>query len=97
MPTRGRLKITNHEALKIIPKGTEAQFTLDHSSLVKVKKSVMTGADVRVVYFDGHSFTELGRGVKNNWNSDSSTVFFDLVKDVGVGKTAQGYFLYYGI
>jgi hypothetical protein len=62
---RVAIKVTNNSADDELPIGYSVWLTFEHATLVSDSKSLQSGDDVRVVYWDAESevWTELDRGV----------------------------------
>jgi len=73
------------------------KMAFDHSSLVSAGKSQSDGDDVRIVYYNGATNTELSRAIadSSSWNSGSSTLMFKLETAIGANSYDDGYYLYY--
>lgn len=90
------IDIKNNQSLSIIKAGSNVIFTLDHQSLVKEKKSLPSGNDINIVFFDGHSFQQVPRQVVNKWNNSDTIISFKLIKNLNEKNSTVRYFLYYG-
>jgi type II secretory pathway pseudopilin PulG len=71
---------------------------LNHASLVAAGKSLASGDDVRVRYWNGSAYSELDRVLDptSAWNTSSTTLWFALQAPIAAGATDANYFLYYG-
>ena len=80
------------------PSGYSVALTFDHASLVLAGKSLGSGDDVRVAFYNGLSWVELDRLLDpaSSWNSATTTVWFKTQAAIGAGSSDSNYFLYYG-
>jgi len=94
---RKQLTVTNVAAFPL-PSGYSLHLSLDHSSLVAAGQSLASGDDVRIVYWDGFTNTELDRVNESNWNSmiASTQIWFRTQVVIPEGGADSGYFIYYG-
>lgn len=71
--------------------------TIDHAALVTSGLSINDGSDVRIVRWDGTSWTELDRVVDpdTTWDSTTTTLWFRSQDPIGVASTIS-YWLYFG-
>ncbi|MDO8513543.1 MAG: acyltransferase family protein [bacterium] len=90
------ITIKNNQSVTMIKSGTPVLLSINHRQLVQDQKSLISGNDIRILFFDGHSFHDIPRQIVNNWNSDNSLVSFQLSNNIGANKTSLQYFLYYG-
>ncbi|MFQ5922440.1 MAG: beta strand repeat-containing protein, partial [Anaerolineales bacterium] len=97
-----RAPITVSAGASAIPANYPTRFQFDHAGLVTATKSLASGDDARIVYWNGSTWTELDRIVFNDginsssWNSATSTVMFKTVNGIAASGTDTGYYLYYG-
>jgi signal peptidase I len=81
--------------------GTPDEYTvavaLDHAALVTAGLALADGSDVRVVRWDGSSWTELHRVLDDgaSWNDPAATFLFRTTEPVAA-QTTSTYWLYYG-
>lgn len=73
-------------------------YTFDHAALVSGGKSLASGADVRVYYYNGSVFTELSRSLdlSSSWNSATTKIWFASQASIANSGTDNHYYLYYG-
>jgi len=90
---RKQLNITNN-AGTTISTGTEVNFTINHASLVTSGKSLASGNDLRIVYWDGGSNTEVARVNEGDWNSNTE-IWFKTQASISASATDSGYYVYY--
>lgn len=78
--------------------GYAVALTFNHASLVSVGKSLASGDDVRVRYWNGTSMVELDRVVDptSAWNLATTTIWFPLQAAIAANGTVNNYYLYYG-
>jgi len=67
----------------------------NHSLYVEDKKSKADGGDLRIVYYENESYTELPVIISEP-NTSKTRLFFLPVNDVEAGGKDESYFLYYG-
>ena len=81
-----------------IPSGYSVSVTLDHAALVSDGKSLANGDDLRVVHWDGSSWTELDRVLEplSAWNDASTQIWFALVDPIAASSSDSTYYLHYG-
>ncbi len=92
---RLNVQIVTSDAL---PAGYSLSFTLDHQSLVSNGKSLASGNDVRVAYWNGSAWSELDRvlAIGSSWNSTTTTLYFRTATAIGASTTSTDYYLYFG-
>ncbi|KPJ58334.1 MAG: hypothetical protein AMJ46_14325, partial [Latescibacteria bacterium DG_63] len=89
-------------ASKDVPIGYPIKLTFDHASLYIDGKSQIDGDDIRIVYWNGSSWTELDRTLFNNnltnsdWNLSNTTILFKAQADIPAGTSENNYYIYYG-
>jgi hypothetical protein len=78
--------------------GDVGSIVIDHAAWVDDERMLADGNDVRVLFYDGASYTELGRALApaNEWNEDDTEIFFELAQDLAGDTTVTGYWLYFG-
>ncbi len=80
-----------------IAAGTPTRIDLRHNDIVTQGKSLATGDDVRLVFFDGSAANEIDRMNDSPWNvSNATELWFALQRSVPAQSTDDGYALYYG-
>lgn len=84
--------VTSVDAL---PTNYSVAVDLDHAALVTAGRSLASGNDVRVVSFDGTSWTELDRRLdtSSSWNSASTRLWWRLPAAVAAGTATARVFL----
>ncbi|HYU07346.1 MAG TPA: DUF2341 domain-containing protein, partial [Thermoplasmata archaeon] len=93
-----RQRITVTAASASLPTGYSVSVTLNHASLVSAGKSLLSGDDVRTVYWSGSAWTELDRilGDGSAWNIASTTIWLKTQAAIGASSSDDNYYLYYG-
>jgi MSHA biogenesis protein MshQ len=78
--------------------GYAVSFAFDHLTEATASRSLPSGNDVRVVYWNGTSWVELDRiaDPDSAWNLSSSEIWFKTQSAVAVNGTDTNYYLYYG-
>ena len=91
------LTITNNSA-SALPAGYSVSLSLDHFTLVEAGKSLASGNDVRIVYWNGATNTELDRVNEGVWNTKgtNATIWFKTQAAIAGSGTDNNYYLYYG-
>lgn len=96
---RRQLTITNRSP-SVLPKTYEIKLTFDHQKLVSEGKSLANGDDIRVVYFNGVSFSQIDRyldPLASGWNQTDTTIWFRLQEPISSAPGASDkYAIYYG-
>jgi hypothetical protein len=100
-----RARITVSAGSSAIPANYPTRFTFNHAGLVSGGKSLASGNDARILYWNGSTWTELSRILFNDgpagqasstWNAASTTLFFKTVAGISASGSDTGYYLYYG-
>ncbi len=78
--------------------GYAVALAFNHASLVTAGKSLASGDDVRVRYWNGTSMVELDRVVDpmSAWNTAATRIWFSLQAPIAASGTVNNYYLYYG-
>lgn len=81
-----------------LPAGTLASLQFDHAALVTAGTSQADGDDVRLVYWNGTSYAELGRSLAtgSSWNQPTTRITFRTAAPIAASASDSGYYLYYG-
>jgi hypothetical protein len=91
-----RLPLTvQNTASSSLPVRYSVQATVDTAHWIGLQQMLASCADLRVVYFDGASSTQLDR-VVNSCNTSQTEVWFALQRSIPAGSSDNGYYLYYG-
>jgi cellulose synthase/poly-beta-1,6-N-acetylglucosamine synthase-like glycosyltransferase len=85
-------------ATDAVEAGYSVSLTFDHASLVSASKALASGQDVRVVHYDGSTYTELDRALDplSSWNDANTQIWFALVDPITASGSDGNYYLYYG-
>lgn len=92
--TRELIRLENN-TLAVMPAGSIAEITLDTASLISQGKMQNTEDDLHLVYWDGGQLVEITSDV-SAFNTDSTTVRFQLQQSIATQTFAENYFIYYG-
>lgn len=94
---REQLTITNNSGSPL-PSGYSVCVSLDHSPLVEAGKSLSNGDDIRIVYWNGSTSTELDRVNESSWHTPGTDaqIWFKVQADIAGSGTDNNYFIYYG-
>jgi uncharacterized delta-60 repeat protein len=81
-----------------IPSAYSVSFTFDHAALVLAGKSLSSGDDVRILYWNGSWYDELDRFLDpgSSWDSATTKIWFQTRAGVGASSSDANYALYYG-
>jgi hypothetical protein len=93
-----RKAITISAGSTAVPTGYSVPLAFDHAVLVDAGRSLAGGNDVRVLYWNGASWTELDRVLDraSSWNTASTTIWFKTQAAIAANGSATGYYLHYG-
>lgn len=93
---RRKLVVTNNQTSTSLDSGYVVVFSdFNHSSEVSGSQSLASGDDVRVVYWDGSTNTELDR-IGDDWNTTTPDIVFRTQADVAADSDSdESYWLYY--
>jgi hypothetical protein len=96
-PYRRCVTVTNASATTPLPAGYSVSATIDHASLVTAGRSLDTGADVRVLYWNGGGWLELDRVVdpSSAWNSGTTVLWFKTQAIIPTSAVDANYYIYY--
>ncbi|MGH2405216.1 MAG: hypothetical protein ACRDGN_12250 [bacterium] len=80
------------------PIGYSLPLTFDHAALVAAGKSLSSGNDVRVLYWNGVSWVELDRVLdpQSTWNQAATKIWFKTQAALSANSTDNRYYVYYG-
>ncbi|HXX87911.1 MAG TPA: hypothetical protein VEH86_05650 [Candidatus Acidoferrum sp.] len=94
---RRLITITNNAASSLTS-GYSCNMTLDTASLVSAGKMLLNGNDLRIVNWNGNSWTEIDRDIISGTMDTSATqVWFRTQATIGPSPSAANdYYLYYG-
>jgi len=81
-----------------VPTEYSVRIEFDHAALVAAGKSLSSGDDIRIVYWNGSTWTELDRRLddQSNWDSTTTQVWFRTQAAINADETVDDYYLYYG-
>ena len=93
-----RMAATVSTGSNAITRGYSVSVTFDHASLVSGGKSLASGDDIRVTYWNGSGWTELDRVLdpSSSWNSATTTVWFQAQAAVAAWGADTNYTINYG-
>jgi hypothetical protein len=96
-----RKKITVSAGSAGVPSGYSASVTFDHAALVNAvpsSKSLASGDDIRILHWDGSTWTELDRMLDpgSAWNNSSTKIWFKTQAAINANTSDENYYLYYG-
>ncbi|MGQ0550853.1 MAG: hypothetical protein ACT4PY_14420 [Armatimonadota bacterium] len=80
------------------PTGYSLPLTFDHAALVLAGKSLSSGNDMRVLYWNGAIWVELDRVLdpQSAWNQATTKIWFKTQGALTANSTTNSYYLYYG-
>src|SRR5437588_12902126 len=99
---REQITVTAGSAVPTTSLPYAVALTFNHAALVTAGKSLTSGDDVRVRYWNGTTMVELDRildptpSAPSAWNTASTTIWFGLQAPIAAGRTDNNYYLYYG-
>lgn len=93
---RQKITVQNNSA-NLLPAHSSVSLDLDHFSLVSASKSLSSGNDIRIVYFDGSTWQNLARINSTAWNTNGSPtkIWFATQQDIAASASSDSYYLYY--
>ncbi len=93
-----RKSLTITAGADALPADYSVKRTFDHGAQVAVGKSLASGDDVRLTYWNGTSEVPLDRvlGPGATWNQATTTLWFKLSAALAAFGSDANYFLYYG-
>ncbi len=90
------ITVRNSESFITLPEDQLVSFYFNHKDLVESRKSLTSGNDIRIVFWDGENFSDLDYWLLSNWNSDKTTLGFKVKESLKPGEESKRYLLYYG-
>ncbi|MBN1793027.1 DUF2341 domain-containing protein [Candidatus Woesearchaeota archaeon] len=93
---RSMINVTNNDGSTALQAGHTVNFTLNHSGLVSQGKSLSSGNDVRVTYYNGTSHVEIDRINLSAWNTATTVIAFRLQESLPASSVGANYTVYYG-
>jgi hypothetical protein len=93
-----RQQITITAGTTAVPTSYSVRVQFDHAALVTGSKSLSSGNDIRIVYWNGSGWTELDRRLddQSSWNSTTTQVWFRTQAAIGASASDSNYYIYYG-
>ena len=91
---RKHVTVTNNIGTTL-SSGYSVCLTMDTATLVSSSKMLANGDDLRIVYWDGDTFTELDRDIIH-MNTGSTQIWFKTQIDISPDSTDDSYDMYYG-
>jgi len=93
-----REKITVAAGSVNTPTQYSVRIQFNHAALVTATKSLSSGNDIRIVYWNGSTWTELDRRLddQSSWNSATTQVWFRTQAAVNANQRDDNYYIYYG-
>ncbi len=93
---RERIEVTT--ATTAAPDGYTVPVTFDHAAMVAAGTALASGDDVRVVRWDGSTWTELDRVLDDLsvWDAADTTVWFRTATPIAADTTDVSYWLHHG-
>lgn len=84
-------------AKQALPADYSVSFYINHKRWVSQGRSLKDGSDVRIVHFNGVTFTEVSRVVDgaSDWNHPRSHIWFSVAAPVPALSEDTGYFIYF--
>ncbi|KKQ93639.1 MAG: hypothetical protein UT66_C0030G0008 [candidate division CPR2 bacterium GW2011_GWC1_39_9] len=93
---RQKIIVKNGESFASLLKGKNIGVNFDHASLIKEKKSLKNGTDLRLVYWDGSNFNNVIFWLNGPLGSSQAPIIFEVAESIAPGQEDGNYFLYYG-
>lgn len=92
-----RQKVTITAGSAQVPTGYTVSSTFNHANLVTNSKSLSSGNDIRIVYWNGSVWTELDRALdeSSSWNNASTKVWFKTQAVINASASDDNYYMYY--
>lgn len=93
-----RRRITINAGATAIPTRYSVAVAFDHAGLVAAGRSLASGDDVRIRYWDGAAWKDLDRvrDVLTAWNTTTTRLWFAVQAPIPGGGSNNNYYLYYG-
>ncbi|MBI2890199.1 MAG: hypothetical protein HYY13_05385 [Nitrospirae bacterium] len=91
---REQIQVVN-TAASTLPADYSVKITINHQDIVGQGRSTPGGNDVRIVYYNGATNTELDRVTETSWNSTSTEIWFKTKVAIAAGLDDKEYYLYY--
>lgn len=93
-----RYKVSVTAGTTNVPTDYSVRIEFDHAALVTAVKSLSSGDDIRIAYWNGSTWTELDRRLddQSSWDSATTQVWFRTQAAINATETDDDYYLYYG-
>jgi hypothetical protein len=93
-----RRRVTVNAGANAIPAGYSVSVVFDHAALVTAAKSLPTGDDVRIRYWNGSGWIDLDRvkDVLTAWNTTTTRLWFAVRAPIAAGGSNNNYYVHYG-
>jgi hypothetical protein len=93
---REQVKITNTDTSRNLPTGFPIAVSVAYTDLVSGGMLRSDYGDLRIVYSDGVTVTELPRGHASSATVTHVTLYFRTVEPIAPGMVSDRYYIYYG-
>jgi len=97
---RYRQRVTVTTGTAAVTSGYSVQLNLNHAQLVQQGKSLASGDDLRLLYWNqgNCNWSELDRvlGDGSSWNSTTTRFWFKLQNGIAANSSDDNYYVYYG-
>lgn len=86
------------QTIDALPSGYTIFYRFDHAALAASGKALASGNDVRIVRYNGSTWTEIDRvlAVGSSWNGGSTQIAFRTQAAISASTTNTQYYMYYG-
>src|SRR3972149_8432078 len=93
-----RQQVTVTAGTTAVPTAYSVRVQFDHQGLVAGGKSLSSGNDIRVVYWNGSGWVEPNRLLddQSSWNSTTTQVWFRTQAAINASASDTNYYIYYG-
>ncbi|HEX9892743.1 MAG TPA: DUF2341 domain-containing protein, partial [Gemmatimonadales bacterium] len=93
-----RQQVTVTAGSAAVPIDYSVRVTFNHAALVSGGKSLASGNDIRVVFWNGASWVELDRMLEpgSAWNNASTALWLKTQAAIGASGSDNNYYIYYG-
>jgi len=93
-----RRRVTVNAGANAIPAGYSVSVVFDHAALVTAGKSLPTGDDVRIRYWNGSAWIDLDRvkDIPTAWNTTTTRLWFAVQAPIAAGGSNNNYYVHYG-
>jgi cellulose synthase/poly-beta-1,6-N-acetylglucosamine synthase-like glycosyltransferase len=92
-----RQQITVSAGSANVPANYAVRIQFDHASLT-TSKSLSSGDDVRIVYWNGSGWVELDRRLddQSSWDASNTQIWFQTQAAINANNSDNNYYMYYG-